>query len=65
MCTLTLFTYQGRRIITMNRDEARFRHETNLIQHHTSAQTEYYHPVDQSSGGTWFGFNSFVQKKDS
>lgn len=42
----------------MNRDEQRNRHETNLISHNNLNQIDYYHPVDQSSGGTWFGFNN-------
>jgi len=60
MCTLTIIpSQQGRTIITMNRDEHRHRHETNQVRHIKSAVTEYYHPVDQSSDGTWFGFNNY------
>lgn len=58
MCTLTIFTQNKTKIITMNRDEAILRCESNQILQNSSIQTTYYHPVDKSSGGTWFGFNN-------
>ena len=42
----------------MNRDELRTRQETNEILNQSSDLTNYYHPVDLLSGGTWFGYNN-------
>ncbi len=42
----------------MNRDEARSRSEENIIKENRNKDTLYYYPIDKSSGGTWFGFNS-------
>jgi hypothetical protein len=42
----------------MNRDELRTRRETGLLHSRTGANARLYYPVDEVSGGTWFGVNN-------
>ncbi|MDO6763228.1 NRDE family protein [Agarivorans sp. 1_MG-2023] len=57
MCTLSVLRLNERTLVTMNRDEARSRHEAGLKQQ-ASALTESIYPVDGQAGGTWFGINN-------
>ncbi|RKF14311.1 hypothetical protein DBZ36_16750 [Alginatibacterium sediminis] len=58
MCTYSFSRSEdGRRIISMNRDEARERHE-GAFSHHKADTPQLLYPTDERSGGTWFGCNS-------
>ncbi|WP_026971057.1 NRDE family protein [Aliagarivorans marinus] len=56
MCTLSLLRNGNDWLITMNRDEARDRHEGQLqIRQHGTLH--YCYPLDLRAEGSWFGFN--------
>jgi uncharacterized protein with NRDE domain len=55
MCTLTLLRRLNYTVITMNRDEARDRHEGDLVG--IDADSHYLYPSDGRAGGSWFGCN--------
>ncbi|WP_432455530.1 MULTISPECIES: NRDE family protein [unclassified Agarivorans] len=57
MCTLSLIRLPQQLVITMNRDEARTRHEAGLIQH-SICNTQLLYPRDAQAGGSWFGVNN-------
>jgi len=60
MCTLTVFRDQGRLLVTMNRDEARFRGPEEPPRLHDAAEAHgpaWLGPIDSDSGGTWMGVN--------
>lgn len=58
MCTYSFSrSDDGRRIISMNRDEARERHEGEFS-HRKADIPQLLYPKDERSGGTWFGCNS-------
>lgn len=59
MCTLTIYASGGHRIVTMNRDEQRQRHELELL-HDVQEDdgTRVVYPVDGASHGTWMGVNN-------
>ena len=54
MCSLSIIERAGQRFITMNRDEARSRHEYPTL--HLDSPNVVY-PRDAQAGGTWFGVN--------
>lgn len=58
MCTLTLYSGKKHCIVTMNRDEARTRHEPGKIHSAGHRGIRYCFPVDGPTGGTWFGVSS-------
>ncbi|WP_220719956.1 NRDE family protein [Agarivorans litoreus] len=57
MCTVSVLRLGQQTVITMNRDEARHRHEAGIKQQH-NGDTVLVYPVDGQAGGTWFGFNN-------
>ena len=63
MCTLTAERRSDRRLITMNRDEARTRGEElppALLASEADSGADFpkrVAPIDRPSGGTWFGVN--------
>ena len=58
MCTVSAHINGETTIVTMNRDEARNRPESPHIKKVIQGKLHWYYPVDQRSGGTWFGFNN-------
>lgn len=57
MCTLSVLRLSNFLVITMNRDEARLRHEAGLKQQHKNG-VEWLYPIDGQARGTWFGVNN-------
>jgi uncharacterized protein with NRDE domain len=57
MCTLSVLRLNNLLVITMNRDEARLRHEAGLRQQQQNGLKLLY-PIDGQAGGTWFGVNN-------
>lgn len=57
MCTLTILRRNGQTLVTMNRDEARGRHEGDLVKGQIQG-IGYLHPLDAQGGGSWFGCNN-------
>ncbi|WP_221075178.1 NRDE family protein [Agarivorans aestuarii] len=57
MCTVSVLKLGQQTVVTMNRDEARHRHEAGIKQQ-THGDTQLVYPVDGQAGGTWFGFNN-------
>ena len=57
MCTLSIIRLSDQLVITMNRDEARSRHESGLKEQ-KKAGVELLYPIDGQAGGTWFGVNN-------
>ncbi|PKH03053.1 hypothetical protein CXF72_08165 [Psychromonas sp. MB-3u-54] len=57
MCTLSVLRLSNSLVITMNRDEARLRHEAGLKQQQKNGVERLY-PIDGQAGGTWFGVNN-------
>jgi uncharacterized protein with NRDE domain len=57
MCTLSVLRLSNSLVITMNRDEARLRHEAGLKQQQQDGLERLY-PIDGQAGGTWFGVNN-------
>lgn len=57
MCTLSVLRLSNSLVITMNRDEARLRHEAGLKQQQQDG-VELLYPIDGQAGGTWFGVNN-------
>ncbi|MGY5451546.1 NRDE family protein [Agarivorans sp. MS3-6] len=57
MCTLSVLRLTDHTVITMNRDEARSRHEAGIKRQHQGKQQQLY-PVDGQAGGSWFGINN-------
>ncbi|MFT7053165.1 MAG: hypothetical protein ACJAU1_000717 [Psychromonas sp.] len=57
MCTLSVLRLSNLLVITMNRDEARSRHEAGLKQQQKNG-VELLCPIDGQAGGTWFGVNN-------
>ncbi len=57
MCTLSVLPSNGSLLITMNRDESRFRPESGVNTQEFNGLTMVF-PTDSEAGGTWFGFNS-------
>jgi uncharacterized protein with NRDE domain len=57
MCTLSVLRLSNLLVITMNRDEARLRHEAGLKQQQQNG-VELLYPIDGQAGGTWFGVNN-------
>ncbi|MEE1674673.1 NRDE family protein [Agarivorans aestuarii] len=57
MCTVSVLKLGQQTVVTMNRDEARHRHEAGIKQQ-THGDTQLLYPVDGQAGGTWFGFNN-------
>ncbi|MTI11366.1 NRDE family protein [Curvivirga aplysinae] len=53
MCTLTILPTLNGAVLTMNRDEGRFRDEANRLQ----VDHSLCYPVDLVSNGTWIGMN--------
>ena len=58
MCTVTLVKVDQQTIITMNRDEAITRLESQPRMHALSNDVYCWYPVDEDSNGTWFGVNN-------
>lgn len=52
MCTYSFLRVGDARIITMNRDESRSRHESDF-----NKEVSVLYPTDSLAGGTWFGSN--------
>jgi len=57
MCTLSVLRLSNLLVITMNRDEARLRHEAGLKEQQKNG-IELLYPIDGQAGGTWFGLNN-------
>lgn len=57
MCTLSIHVGKKRSVITMNRDERRNREESGMIHSRSANGVRAFYPVDNLSGGTWFGIN--------
>jgi len=60
MCTLTVFRDHQQVLVTMNRDEARFRGAEEPPRLHSPAAPgapNWMGPIDSDSGGTWIGVN--------
>jgi uncharacterized protein with NRDE domain len=58
MCSLSILRQHGITLVTMNRDEARDRHEAQYM-HQVKNSSAAVYPIDLRSGGTWFGANRF------
>lgn len=56
MCSLSILDNGKQRFITMNRDEARSRHEYPAL-FYPDGGTKIVYPRDAQAGGTWFGVN--------
>jgi Transport and Golgi organisation 2 len=54
MCSVSLLRFADALVLTMNRDEARDRMETNQLHNRADGAV---HPIDAHAGGTWFGVN--------
>lgn len=62
MCTLTIHRTEASVVVTMNRDEARFRAPEvppRVFQDGPSA-LHWLAPTDSQAGGTWFGVNEYA-----
>ena len=58
MCTITLLRERDSVLLTMNRDEARFRAPEISPHIHETSQGRWLGPLDSQAGGTWIGVNA-------
>jgi len=59
MCTVSIMRRDKRLVVTMNRDEARFRGPEHPPVVHEGNGVEWAGPIDTDSGGTWMGVNTY------
>jgi hypothetical protein len=57
MCTVTFLRAGGQTFITSNRDESPGRRATGLVSAHQPDGTQYWFPLDASSGGSWIALS--------